>query len=80
MFRVLIGLTMVLVVLTASAHAQRRGNATPQGPSPEEIDKKRQEQALDAQYRAALKRGKQETAPARADPWANTRESDVGKR
>jgi len=80
MVRVLIGLAMVLVVLTAPAYAQRRGAPTNQGPSNAEIDKKQREQALDAQYRSALKRTKQDSGPARIDPWANAREADVTKR
>lgn len=80
MLRVLIGLAMVLVVVTAPAHAQRRGNPAGQGPTPDEIDKKRQEQALDEQYRSALKRAKQDSAPVRIDPWANARGTDTPKR
>lgn len=82
MLRGLIGLAMVLVVLTAPApaHAQSRGGAAAQGPSPEDIDKRRQEQALDTQYKDALKRAKQDSTPARIDPWANAREADVTKR
>ena len=62
------------------AGLRAEGPAANQGPSPEEIDKKMQEQALDAQYRSALKRTKPSSAPARPDPWANTRETDAQKR
>ena len=80
LFSVLVaGLVVVLAALALPAFAQKGGGAN-QGPSPEEIDKKRQEQALDAQYRSALKRMKPDTAPARVDPWANTRETDAQKR
>ncbi|HVZ50779.1 MAG TPA: hypothetical protein VG986_02355 [Pseudolabrys sp.] len=78
MLRFLIGLVVVVAALVSPAYAQKGQPA--QGPSPEEIDKRRQEQALDAQYRSALKRMKQDSAPARPDPWANARETDVQKR
>lgn len=64
----LIGLT----ILALPAHAQRRGQ---QGPTPEEIEKKRNEMALDQQYKAALQQTQsqsQKTA-AKKDPWANMR-------
>ncbi len=79
MLRFLIGLVVVVAALVSPAYAQK-GQPANQGPSPEEIDKRRQEQALDAQYRSALKRMKQDSAPARPDPWANARETDVQKR
>lgn len=81
MLRVLIGLVMMLAVMAAPVHAQMRGNAAPQGPTPEELDKKRQDEALDRQYKSTLKRMKQsDAAPARVDPWANVRGSDTAKR
>ena len=79
MLRLLIGLAVIAAALAMPAYAQK-GRAANQGPSPEEIDKKMQEQALDAQYRSALKRTKPNSAPARPDPWANTRETDAQKR
>jgi hypothetical protein len=79
MLRFLIGLAAIAAVLATPAHAQK-GRAGDQGPSPEQMDKKMQEQALDAQYRSTLKRMKSNPAPARPDPWANTRETDAQKR
>lgn len=78
MLRLLIVLAVVAAALAMPAYAQK-GRAANQGPSPQDIDKKMQEQALDAQYRSALKRMKPDTAPARVDPWANTRETDAQK-
>lgn len=81
MLRVLIGLAMVSVLLAMPAYAQKRGGAAPQGPSPEELDKKRQDEALDQQYKSTLKRMKQpDSVPTRIDPWANVRGSDNAKR
>jgi hypothetical protein len=78
--RWLIAFVMTLAVLAAPAHAQRRGGAAPAQPSAEDLDKKRQEQALDSQYKSALQRMKTDPAPARIDPWANVRGSDTSKR
>lgn len=79
MLRLLIGLTVVAAVLATPALAQKGGRGN-QGPTPEEIDKKRQEQELDARYHSALKRGSQDSAPTRVDPWANAREVTTTKR
>ena len=78
MLRVLIGLAMLLAMLAAPAHAQKRPAA--REPSAEELDKKRQEEAVDQQYRSTLKRTNTDSAPARVDPWANMRGSDNAKR
>jgi hypothetical protein len=61
-----------LSILALPAHAQRRGQ---QGPTPEEIEKKRNEAALDQQYKAALQRtqSQTQTTAAKKDPWANMR-------
>ena len=65
----LMGLTM----LALPAHAQRRGGQ--QGPTPEEIEKRRNEIALDQQYKAALQQSQSpsQTTTAKKDPWANMR-------
>jgi len=80
MLRLLTVLVMMLAVLAVPAHAQRRGSPAQQGPSPEDMDKKRQEQALDQQYQSTLKRMNADGTPVRVDPWANVRGSDNGKR
>jgi len=67
----LIGL-IGLINLTTPAHAQRRGQ--PQGPSPEEMEKKRQAAEIDQKYRAALKQSGSEThASTKKDPWSSMR-------
>jgi len=51
--------------------------------TPEEIQKKKDAEVVDQQYKSTLKRMKQDdAAPSRADPWANMRGSSPtdGKR
>jgi Flp pilus assembly protein TadD len=61
-----------LCVLAIPAHAQRRG--ADQGPSPEEIQKKRDAADLDQKYKAAIKQTQSDTqSAAKKDPWANMR-------
>jgi hypothetical protein len=71
MRRLVIGL-VALAILALPAHAQRHGQA---GPTPEEIEKKREAADLDRQYKAALQRSQAETktTSGRKDPWANMR-------
>lgn len=71
MLRVLIGLTIALAVLAGPAHAQKKRGPPP--PTPEELDKKRQDEALDKQYKSTLQRMNMDAAPVRVDPWADVR-------
>jgi len=65
----------VLALLAVPAHAQRRGNAAAEPPSPEEMQKKRDQAELDQQYKDALKRSNSQSTSAKVDPWANMRGS-----
>jgi Ni/Co efflux regulator RcnB len=62
-----------LAVLAAPSMAQRRGQA--QQPSPEDVAKKQQAEALDKQYKATLQRMNKDGTTARVDPWSNMRDS-----
>ena len=76
MRRVTIGVVL-LAVLATPVYAQRGGRPD----TPEEIQKKKENEALDQQYKSALKRMKQDDAtPVRNDPWANMRTPTDGKR
>jgi hypothetical protein len=70
MRRVIIGL-VALAVLAPPAFAQYRGGA--KEPTPEEIEKKREVETLERQYKSTLERTNRQDAPARTDPWANMR-------
>jgi hypothetical protein len=74
----LMGLSiLVLPVLLPPAHAQRGG----QGPTPEELEKKRTNAEMDRKYKAALKGAGEETqAAAKKDPWANMRAPTSGSK
>ncbi|HXD46419.1 MAG TPA: hypothetical protein VN655_14930 [Pseudolabrys sp.] len=63
-------------VLALPAHAQRRG--ADQGPTAEEISKKRDAADLDQKYKAAIKQT-QDAQNAKKDPWANMRGPSDGK-
>ena len=63
-----------LAVLAAPSMAQRRGQAAQQ-PSPEDVAKKQQAEALDKQYKATLQRMNKDGTTARVDPWSNMRDS-----
>jgi hypothetical protein len=77
MRRIAIGL-MILALAGLPAMAQRGGQKPP---DPEEVQKKREAEALDRQYKSTLERTKSDTAPARTDPWANMRgTTDTPKR
>lgn len=58
-------------ILALPAHAQRRG--ADQGPTPEEILKKRDAADLDQKYNAAIKRTQSDAQASKKDPWANMR-------
>jgi hypothetical protein len=66
--------TATLALLAAPALAQKRGQQAQQ-PSAEDMDKKRQSEALDQQYKATLKRMDKDGAATRTDPWSNMRDS-----
>ena len=68
---------LLLGLLTAPVHAQQRG---PAPPTPEELEKKREAEAVDRQYKSTLQRMKQDTTTVRSDPWANMRGPSEGKR
>lgn len=71
----LLGLTIV-VLLMPPAHAQQAN----QGPTPEELEKKRTNADMDRKYKAALKRAGADTqATAKKDPWANMRAPASGQ-
>jgi hypothetical protein len=71
--------TAALALVAAPALAQKRG--APRQQTPEEMDQKRQSEALDQQYKATLKRMNKDGATARTDPWSNMREtSDATKK
>ncbi len=78
MRRIAIGL-MILALAGLPAMAQR-GAEKP--PDPQEMQKKREAEALDRQYKSTLERtNRQDVAPARTDPWANMRgTTDTPKR
>jgi hypothetical protein len=78
MRRITIGVVL-LAVLATPVFAQNRGRQE----TPEEIQKKKEAETVDQQYKSTLKRMKQDDAtPVRADPWANMRApgSNDGKR
>lgn len=81
MRKLIIGLfALAVLAVPAQAQAQRRGNAA-EPPSPEEIQKKRDQAELDHQYKNALKRTSSDNAAAtRVDPWANMRGANDAKR
>lgn len=72
------GLTIALALLAGPAHAQKTRGPPP--PTPEEIDKKRQHEALDRQYKSTLQRMNTDAAPVRVDPWADVRSPATTKR
>lgn len=71
MLRLVFGV-VALSILALPVHAQRRGP----GPTPEEIEKKREAADLDRQYKAALQQTQSQSSTQAAthkDPWANMR-------
>lgn len=68
---------VLLAILTTPVYAQGRGRQE----TPEEIQKKKEAEAVDQQYKSTLKRtNKDKSAPVRTDPWANMRAPNDGKR
>ena len=72
MLRLMVGIAMLALVAGPALAQQRRGRA-PTPVSPEEIQKKKDREAIDKQYQDALKRTDKNAAPAKVDPWANMR-------
>jgi hypothetical protein len=64
-------------VLALPAHAQARRGAS-QGPTPEEIQKQRDNAELDLKYKAAIKQ-QSSAQTTKKDPWANMRGTPDGK-
>ena len=56
-------------LLAGPAFAQQQGEA----PKPEAVEKKRNAERLDQQYRNALERTTGTVAPVKTDPWGNMR-------
>jgi len=57
--------------LAIPVHAQQRGGG--EGPSAEEIAEKREKEALDRQYKNALKNVQGQESQKKNDPWASMR-------
>lgn len=72
MKKISIGL-LLLGMLAGPALAQKHGGAQAQQPTPEELEKKRDAEALDQQYKNTLKRTNADRSATRVDPWANMR-------
>ena len=75
--RKLVIVFVALSILALPAHAQRRG--ADQGPTPEEIQKKRDAAELDQKYKAAIKIQSATQTNTNKDPWANMRSASDGK-
>ena len=78
MRRAIIGI-LLLAMAAAPAYAQHRRPEVKQ-PSAEEIQKQREAEAVDRQYRATVRNTNPGTAPAAVDPWQNMRAPGDGKR
>jgi hypothetical protein len=68
--RRLIVATALFAVFVVPAHAQRQRNREP---TPEEMAEKREKEALDRQYKNALKNLPRPESPKKNDPWASMR-------
>jgi hypothetical protein len=69
---------VLLAILATPVYAQGRGGRQD---TPEEIQKKKEAEAVDQQYKSTLKRtNKDESTPVRTDPWANMRAPNESKR
>jgi len=67
-----LAVSILLLVMFATPVFAQGGRARQD--TPEEIQRKKDADNVDQQYKSTLKRMKQDdTAPARADPWANMR-------
>ena len=68
---------VLLAMFTAPVFAQRGQQQRQE--TPEEIQKKKEAEAVDQQYKSTLKRTQKEEN-VRVDPWANMRAPNDGKR
>ena len=68
---------MLLAMLTTPVFAQGRGQQRQD--TAEEIQKRKDAEAVDQQYKSTLKRTQKEEA-VRVDPWANMRAPNDSKR
>ena len=67
--RMLVFGAIAVALLAPRAHAQSDAYQ----PKPEEIEKKRNAAALDAQYKRALDRSTKNVEAVKTDPWENMR-------
>ncbi len=66
-----LAVSILLLVMFATPVFAQGGRARQD--TPEEIQRKKDTENVDQQYKSTLKRMKQDTAPVRAAPWANMR-------
>lgn len=64
--------------LAGPAHAQSKA-AAPTPMQQDDIQKKKDADAIDAQYKKTLKRTEGNTTEVRVDPWSNMRGTDDSK-
>jgi hypothetical protein len=74
-----ISLGFVAACLAGPAHAQGKKGAEPTPMQQDEIQKKKDAETVDAQYRKALKQTEGNTPDVRLDPWSNMRGTDDAK-
>lgn len=79
MRRVTFGFVLLTVLALPALPAHAQGQKGAQQPTPEELEQKRENEALDRQYKATLRRTDQGVTPPRADPWANMRGDNAKK-
>jgi hypothetical protein len=70
---------VLLAVFATPVLAQGRGQQQQQRELPEDVQKRKDVEAVDQQYKATLKRTQKEEN-VRVDPWANMRGPNDGKR
>jgi hypothetical protein len=78
MLRFAFGLAVLVAMLAPPAYAQKRGAPSPL--TAREVQKKKEAEAVDRQYKSTLKKTDQDAAPVRTDPWSNMRGPSEGKR
>jgi hypothetical protein len=78
--RALIAGAIIAGCLTVPVHAQQQRKGAPAPPNPADMQKQRDAEAIDKQYKATLERTRKDAAEAPAkDPWQNLRSSDDAK-
>ena len=70
---------VLLAMFATPVFAQGRGQPQPRQETAEEIQKKKEAESVDQQYKSTLKRTQKEEN-VRIDPWANMRAPNDGKR